>query len=67
MKFRFLIPLLLGLAAVTPAWSASFYSQRLEDAKAVYVAPSGTSDDTVALQQAVNRVQVSRLFNNVPL
>src|ERR1035438_1460868 len=57
MKFRFLIPLLLGLAAVTPAWSASFYSQRLEDAKAVYVAPSGTSDDTAVLQQAVNRVQ----------
>src|ERR1035441_6008857 len=57
MKYRFLFPVLLGLAATAPAWSASFYSQRLEDAKAVYVAPSGTSDDTAALQQAVNRVQ----------
>jgi sugar lactone lactonase YvrE len=29
----------------------------LDDAKAVYVAPSGLSDDTATLQQAVNRVQ----------
>ncbi len=57
MKYRFLLPFLLGLATAAPAWSASFYSQRLEDAKAVYVAPSGTSDDTAILQQAVNRVQ----------
>jgi hypothetical protein len=57
MNFGFLISLLVALAAVAPAWSASFYSQRLEDGKAVYVAPSGTSDDTAILQQAVNRVQ----------
>lgn len=57
MNFRFLIPILLGLAAVAPARSASFYTQRLEDPKAVYVAPSGNGDDTATLQQAVNRVQ----------
>src|ERR1035438_869843 len=38
------------------AWPASFYTQRLEDTKAVYVAPSG-QDDTAALQKAVNQVQ----------
>lgn len=47
---------LLGLAAATPARPASFYAQRLEDPKAIYVAPSG-GDDTAALQQAVDRVQ----------
>ncbi|HEV2437574.1 MAG TPA: glycosyl hydrolase family 28-related protein [Verrucomicrobiae bacterium] len=38
------------------ARSASFYPQRLEDPRAVYITPSG-GDDTAALQQAVNRVQ----------
>jgi hypothetical protein len=57
MNIRFLILLLLGLAAVVPAWSASFYTQRLEDSNAVYVTPSGGGDDTAALQQAINRVQ----------
>jgi hypothetical protein len=38
--------------------SASFYTQRPEDPQAVYVTPSG-SDDTAALQQAVNQVQES--------
>jgi sugar lactone lactonase YvrE len=57
MSLRFHIPVLLCLTAVAPAWSASFYTQRLEDPKAVYVAPSGSGDDTAPLQQAVNRVQ----------
>ncbi len=48
--------LLLGLATTTTARPASFYTQRLEDPKAVYIAPSG-GDDTAALQQAVNHVQ----------
>jgi len=39
-----------------PAQSSSFYTQRLEDHRVVYVAPSG-GDDTAALQQAINRVQ----------
>lgn len=38
------------------ARSSSFYPQRLEDPKAVYITPSG-GDDTAALQEAVNRVQ----------
>src|ERR1017187_10891975 len=47
---------LLSFVFAASAWSASFYTQRLEDPRAVYVAPSG-SNDTVTLQQAVNRVQ----------
>ncbi len=48
---------LLSFVFAAPARSASFYTQRLEDPKAVYVAPSGNGDDTATLQQAVNRVQ----------
>src|ERR1039458_5772224 len=48
---------LLSFVCAAPARSASFYPQRLEDPKAVYVAPSGNGDDTATLQQAVNRVQ----------
>src|ERR1017187_1252421 len=47
---------LLSFVFAASAWSASFYTQRLEDSKAVYVAPSG-GDDTAALQKAVNQVQ----------
>ncbi len=57
MNFRNLISLLLCFTATMTARSASFYPQRLEDSKAVYVAPSGNADDTAALQQAINRVQ----------
>ncbi|MDB6016391.1 MAG: SMP-30/Gluconolaconase/LRE domain protein [Pedosphaera sp.] len=51
-----LVSVLLCFAAAAPARANSFYTQRLEDPKAVYVAPSG-GDDTAALQQAVDRVQ----------
>ncbi|HXR49310.1 MAG TPA: glycosyl hydrolase family 28-related protein [Candidatus Limnocylindrales bacterium] len=51
-----LVSVLLGLTMAAPAQSSSFYTQRLEDPRAVYVAPSG-GDDTAALQQAINRVQ----------
>ena len=47
---------LLSFVFATSAWSASFYTQRLEDPKAVYVTPSG-GDDTATLQKAVNQVQ----------
>ena len=47
---------LLSFVFATSAWSASFYTQRLEDPRAVYVAPSG-GDDTAALQKAINQVQ----------
>jgi hypothetical protein len=38
------------------AVASSFYTQHLEDPKAVYVTPSDT-DDTAAIQQAIDRVQ----------
>jgi sugar lactone lactonase YvrE len=50
------ILVLLSFVFAASAWSASFYTQRLEDPKAVYVTPSG-GDDTAALQKAVNQVQ----------
>ena len=59
MKSKFLTPILLWLAAAAPVWSASFYTQRLEDPKAVYVSPSDNGDDTTNLQAAVNRVQAT--------
>jgi sugar lactone lactonase YvrE len=49
-------PVLLSFVFPISAGSASFYTQRLEDPGAVYVAPSG-GDDTVVLQKAVNQVQ----------
>ncbi|HUC83952.1 MAG TPA: glycosyl hydrolase family 28-related protein, partial [Candidatus Acidoferrales bacterium] len=51
------VPIFLSLAVLPTAWSASFYSQRLDDPKAVYVTPSTNGDDTAGLQAAVNRVQ----------
>jgi hypothetical protein len=59
MNNKFLAPVLMWLAAAAPAWSASFYSQKLEDPKAVYVSPSSTGDDTTNLQAAINRVQAA--------
>jgi hypothetical protein len=44
------------LTAAASMRAASFYAQRLEDPNAVYVSPSG-GDDTIALQQALNRIQ----------
>jgi hypothetical protein len=43
-------------ASMASVWPASFYTQQLNDPKAVSVSPSG-GDDTVALQNAVNKVQ----------
>ena len=47
---------LLSFVFPVSARSSSFYTQRLEDPKAVYITPSG-GDDTAALQKAINRVQ----------
>ncbi|MDB6065844.1 MAG: SMP-30/Gluconolaconase/LRE domain protein [Pedosphaera sp.] len=52
-----LVLVLLSLTAAAPARSASFYTQRPEDPKAVYVSPSGADDDTALIQQALNHVQ----------
>jgi hypothetical protein len=49
---------LLSFVFAASVWSASSYTQRLDDPRAVYVAPSG-GDDTAALQKAVNQVQES--------
>ena len=46
---------LLAPNVTGPVQDASFYTQRLDDPKAVYLAPSG-GDDTIALQGAINRV-----------
>ena len=54
---RILFPLtFLCCALTTPAWPASFYTQPLNDPKAIWVSPSG-GDDTAALQKAVDKVQ----------
>jgi hypothetical protein len=53
LQFLFWVLVILGQAARAD----SFYTQRLDDSKAVYVVPSNGGDDTAALQQAINRVQ----------
>jgi len=48
---------ILIFSALTPSVLAtSFYAEKLNDPKAVYLPPSG-GDDTVALQSAVDKVQ----------
>ncbi len=48
--------ILIFCAAAVSIRAASYYPQRLEDPKAVYVSPSG-SDDTAAIQKAIDQVQ----------
>jgi Pectate lyase superfamily protein/SMP-30/Gluconolactonase/LRE-like region len=43
-------------AATTPISATSFYSEKLNDPRAIYLSPSG-GDDTAAIQNAINRVQ----------
>ncbi len=55
--------LFLGIVlAAVPAWTASYYTVRLDDPKAVYltkesfpVHADGVSDDTAAIQQAIDK------------
>jgi len=47
---------LVSLATALPASSASYYTQRLEDSRAVYVTGPTGGDDTRALQQAINQL-----------
>lgn len=48
---------LIPLAATLAAPASSYYTQRLEDPRAIYVAGPSGGDDTTALQQAIDRVQ----------
>ncbi|MDE3181667.1 MAG: SMP-30/gluconolactonase/LRE family protein [Acidobacteriota bacterium] len=63
MKKAILASVIL-LAIAAPLFGESFYPHRLEDARAVYLTPAqfpvhadGKADDSVAIQQAINRVQ----------
>lgn len=57
LRLTAVILILVGLVVPAQSRSASFYTQRLEDPHAIYVSPSAGGEDTVALQQAVDRVQ----------
>ncbi len=56
--------ILAAFLMAAPLWAVSYYTVRLDDPKAVYLPPQniaahadGGSDDTDAIQQAINRVQ----------
>jgi hypothetical protein len=51
-----IIGIFVSCLATAGVRAASYYPQRLEDPKAVYISPSG-GDDTAALQKAVDQVQ----------
>src|SRR5664280_2072406 len=56
---NWIVPVLLGMTVQSWAQSASFYTERLDDPRAVYVAPSASGDDTAALQKALDQVQAT--------
>src|SRR5664280_361944 len=56
---NWIVPVLLGMTVQSWAQSASFYTERLDDPRAVYVAPSSSGDDTAALQKALDQVQAT--------
>jgi hypothetical protein len=52
-----LLAIAIVLFSSQPSWASSYFTQRLEDPKAIYITgPSGTND-TMALQQAIDQVQ----------
>jgi Pectate lyase superfamily protein/SMP-30/Gluconolactonase/LRE-like region len=57
VAFRPLALALILLAMASPAWPSSYYTQRLDDPKAVLIAGPTAGDDTTALQQAIDHVQ----------
>ncbi|HTR41784.1 MAG TPA: glycosyl hydrolase family 28-related protein [Pseudomonadales bacterium] len=54
LRIVFVLAALLTATASVPA--ESFYAEKLNDPRAVYLSPSG-GDDTVAIQNAINKVQ----------
>jgi sugar lactone lactonase YvrE len=61
---RDFVVILIALTASAPSWGASYYPIRLDDSKAVYLTQDkfpvhgdGVSDDTDAVQQAIDKVQ----------
>jgi hypothetical protein len=61
---REFVVILIALTASAPSWGASYYPIRLDDPKAVYLTPDkfpvhadGVSDDTDAVQQAIDKAQ----------
>ena len=64
MKFKILLALFAASAAFSPLVAASYYTEQPKDAQAVLVTPEnfaihgdGISDDSNAIQQAINKVQ----------
>ena len=63
--FSFLLPALCQWEPpASPPFTPSYYTSRLEDARAIYLTPEnfpvkgdGIADDSQALQQAINTVQ----------
>ena len=66
-----LLPL-LGVVIATPAWAGSYYTTRLEDAKAVYLTAEdfgargdGVADDTAAIQKAIDKTMETASYGIV--
>jgi Pectate lyase superfamily protein/SMP-30/Gluconolactonase/LRE-like region len=64
VKFKILLALFAASAALSPLVAASYYTEQPKDAQAVLVTPGnfaihgdGISDDSDAIQQAINKVQ----------
>ncbi len=61
---KIILPVIGVIIAAAPAWTASYYTTRPDDPKAVYLTPGnfvvrgdGIADDSAAIQQAIDRVQ----------
>ena len=51
-----MLALAVLFAATVPVSAQSFYAEKLNDRRAIYISPSG-GDDTAAIQNAINQVQ----------
>ncbi len=55
-QYFLVLSILIFGAATISVCAKSFYTGKLDDPRAVYISPSG-NDDTVAIQNAINKVQ----------